>query len=112
MSLLNDVKGDVLFWQSYKIYKRKEKENLKEEEVDESELLTTETAIKNGNDIIDGLGLTGKAYIRRTTVDEEENEKEEEITTTAVQKGDEIVLKDEEIIYGQKIDVLATIWRK
>ena len=65
-----------------------------------------------GNDIIDGLGLTGKAYIRRTTVDEEENEKEEEITTTAVQKGDEIVLKDEEIIYGQKIDVLATIWRK
>ena len=30
LSLLNDVKGDIPFWQLYKIYKRKEKEKWKE----------------------------------------------------------------------------------
>ena len=74
------------------------------------------TAEITGDTLIEELGLTGKAYVRRVTLDEDEEEVEEKITTQAVQAEDEIVLTEKKIIYGNRIGgnnkVLATIWRK
>ena len=65
------------------------------------------TAETTGNVVIEGLGLTGKAYVRRT--DSEEGT-EETITTQGVKIGDEIVLIDGYEAYGNRIEVLGKIY--
>ena len=69
-----------------------------------------------GDSIIESLGLTGKASVIRTTVDEDEIEEKEEITTKPIQNGDDIILKENEVVYGYRIGGsdrwLATIYKK
>ena len=69
-----------------------------------------------GDSIIESLGLTGKASVIRTTVDEDEGDEKEEITTKPIQNGDDIILKENEVVYGYRIGGsdrwLATIYKK
>ena len=63
--------------------------------------ITSETT---GDDIVNGLGLKGKAYIKRIIRDDDEGtEIIKKITTEAVENGDYLILIDEVVIYGNVV---------
>ena len=58
-----------------------------------------------GNDLISGLGLSGKALIKR-----KEGRKDIEISTEKIQEGDKIVLIEPYCAYGSEITLLGEVY--